>query len=207
MENKSQPWSGAAIVPLLVIEDPAQTEPLVGALVEGGLNLVEIALRTPGALHAIELAANTSGVKVAAGTVVRAEQFEQVRNAGAEFAVSPAFTSELADAAQAARVPWIPGIGSVSEALEARGCGFHHLKIYPADLLGGPGFVASLSAVFQDLTFMPSGGVSEQNFVEYISLPSVAAVSGSWIAPKQLISQGEFALITERAHRACEAIK
>lgn len=194
-------------MPLVVIEETSKTEPLLDALLAAGLNLVEIALRTPRAMDCIEIAARRTDVTVAAGTVLTAEQFSQVIEVGADFAVSPSFTSELSGAAAESGFPWIPGVASASEALTARSQGFDSLKIYPADLLGGPRFVNSLGAVFQDLSFMPSGGVSQENYLEYLSQPNVFAVSGSWIAPKDLIAQGDFAEITRRAKAAKDSAK
>lgn len=191
-------------MPLLVIDDPSQTDPLLDALAETGLNLVEIALRTPRALESVEIAAKREDFTVAAGTVLTTEQLNRVFKAGADFAVSPSFSEELSDAVSATGLPWIPGIASASEALAARNRGFTCVKIYPADLLGGPRFVQSLGAVFEDLSFMPSGGVSQENYLDYLSQPNVFAVSGSWIAPRNLIAQGEFAEITRRANQAWE---
>lgn len=171
------------------------------------MNLVEIALRTPRAMESLEIAAKRGDMTVAAGTVLTAEQFSQVIQAGADFAISPSFTAELSEAASESGFPWIPGVASASEALTARSQGFNSLKIYPAELLGGPSFVQSMGAVFQDLSFMPSGGVSQDNYLEYLSQPNVFAVSGSWIAPKDLIAQGEFAEITRRAKAAKESAK
>ena len=207
MSANSNPWTGSRIVPLVVIEETSQTEPLLDALLAAGLNLVEIALRTPRAMESLEIAAKRGDMTVAAGTVLTAEQFSQVIQAGADFAISPSFTVELSEAASESGFPWIPGVASASEALTARSQGFNSLKIYPAELLGGPSFVQSMGAVFQDLSFMPSGGVSQDNYLEYLSQPNVFAVSGSWIAPKDLIAQGEFAEITRRAKAAKESAK
>ena len=191
-------------MPLVVIEEPNHTEPLLDALLEAGLNLIEIALRTPRAIEAVEIAARRADMTVAAGTVLTAEQLQQVIQAGADFAVSPCFTTELSEAASNSGFPFIPGIASTSEAMTARNQGFSYLKIYPAEPLGGSRFVQSLSAVFQDLSFMPSGGVSQKNFLDYLSQHNVFAVSGSWIAPKDLISSGRFDQITRRAKHAKE---
>lgn len=191
-------------MPLVVIDEPSQTDQLLDALVKAGLTLVEIALRTPQALESVKIAAKREDLTVAAGTVLNASQFKQVLQAGADFAVSPAFTAELAEAASDSGLPWIPGIATASEALTARSQGFNSLKIYPADLLGGPRFAKSLGDVFQDLSFMPSGGVTQENFLDYLSQPNVFAVSGSWIAPRELISKGEFSEITRRAKEALE---
>ena len=207
MSANTNPWTGSRIVPLVVIEETSQTEPLLDALLAAGLNLVEIALRTPRAMESLEIAAKRGDMTVAAGTVLTAEQFSQVIQAGADFAISPSFTAELSEAASESGFPWIPGVASASEALTARSQGFSSLKIYPAELLGGPSFVQSMGAVFQDLSFMPSGGVSQDNYLEYLSQPNVFAVSGSWIAPKDLIAQGEFAEITRRARAAKESAK
>lgn len=202
-----QSWVGSRIVPLVVIEDPKHVAPLIDALLEAGLGLIEIALRTPRALEAIETAAKLGSMTVAAGTVVKVEQFASVRSAGAHFAVSPSFTPALAQASRLQGLPWIPGIASTSEAQSASEQGFDHLKIYPADLLGGPGFVSALGAVLPDLRFIPSGGVTQQNFSGYLSKPNVFAVSGSWIAPKELIASAQFTEITARARSAVALIQ
>lgn len=207
MSANSNPWSGTRIVPLVVIDDPRQTELLLDSLAEAGLNLVEIALRTPRAMDSIKIATQMGGFTVAAGTVLTPTQLNQVFEAGVDFAVSPSFSEELSDAVSVTGMPWIPGIASASEALAARNRGFKSVKIYPANLLGGPQFVQSLGAVFEDLSFMPSGGVSQENFLDYLSQSNVFAVSGSWIAPRNLIAQGEFAEITRRAKEALEKAK
>lgn len=200
------PWGAARIIPLLVIDQAEDVLPVTEALAEGGIKVFEIGLRTPAAIEAIRLAVRGGVGTVAAGTVTNATQLRQVIDAGAEFGVSPAFTPSLSKAVVDNKFPFIPGIGSVSEALAALEAGFSHQKLYPADLLGAEKFAKSLASVLPEISLMPSGGVGEHNLQTYLSQPNVFAVSGSWLAPQALVAERRFDEIRDRAREALELV-
>lgn len=200
------PWGTARIIPLLVIDLADDVLPVTEALADGGITVFEIGLRTPAAIDAIRLAVQAGVGTVAAGTVTNPEQLSQVIDAGAAFGVSPAFTPSLSKAVVDNNFPFIPGIGSVSEALAAWESGFAHQKLYPADLLGAEKFAKALASVLPDISLMPSGGVGEPNLQNYLAQPNVFAVSGSWLAPQALVAERRFDEIRDRARRALELV-
>lgn len=204
MTSQAQPWNGSKIVPLVVIDDPKDTEPLVNALLHGGLSVIEIGLRTPKALDALKIAAGLGTIKVAAGTITSVAQLVRVIDAGAEFGISPAWSDPVMAEVRKTDFPFIPGVATVAEALKALEHGYNHQKLYPADLLGAEKFAKSLAAVLPEISLLPSGGVSEQNLRTYLAEPNVFAVSGSWIAPRTLLQEKNFGEIAIRAARAVE---
>jgi 2-dehydro-3-deoxyphosphogluconate aldolase/(4S)-4-hydroxy-2-oxoglutarate aldolase len=191
------------VIPVIVIEDLADAVPLAQALVAGGLTVLEVTLRTPVALEAIALMrAALPDAMVGVGTVLNASQLNDAAAAGARFAVSPGLTDALADAALAQSVPLLPGIATVSEAMAARERGLRHLKFFPADAAGGAKFLSSLAAVIPDLSFCPTGGIGPGNAGDYLKLPNVACVGGSWMLPKDKVRAGDWAGITALAAAA-----
>ena len=200
------PWGAARIIPLLVIDRAEDVLPVTEALADGGITVFEIGLRTPAAIDAIRFAVQAGVGTVAAGTVTNPEQLSQVIDAGAAFGVSPAFTPSLSKAVLESNFPFIPGIGSVSEALVASESGFSHQKLYPADLLGAEKFANALASVLPEISLMPSGGVGEQNLQAYLMQPNVFAVSGSWLAPRALVAERRFEEIRVRARKAMELV-
>lgn len=198
----SRPWSGSKIMPLVVVDSSDQIKFVIDALLDAGVRVIEIGLRTPESLRALEIAVNYSDITVAAGTILTKEQLVTVMDAGVAFGVSPVLNPEVLELSSSLSFPLIPGIATVSEAQLASNFGYSSLKVYPADLLGEEKFIRAVSSVMPDLSMMPSGGVSEANMTTYLNEPNVFAVSGSWIAPRELIRSGNFKEMTAIASRA-----
>jgi 2-dehydro-3-deoxyphosphogluconate aldolase/(4S)-4-hydroxy-2-oxoglutarate aldolase len=182
----------ARIVPVFTVEDVAHAAPVGRALITAGMPIIEVTLRTPPGLDAIAAIAAIDGSMVGAGTVVTTQQVDSVAAAGAKFVVSPGFDPQVVARALDLGLLPIPGIATASEAQRALRLGLHLVKVFPAAQVGGPAFIAALSGPFPQLSFMPSGGVDEQTAPEYLELPSVAAVSGSWMLPRDLIAAERF---------------
>lgn len=186
------------VVPVIVIKDLATAVPLAKALVAGGVRVLEVTLRTPVAMEAIEMMAKeVPDAIVGAGTVTTPEQLAKVAAAGAQFAISPGLTRELLAAGKAGDIPLIPGIASISELMEGTGVGYTHFKFFPAEAAGGVKTLKSIHGPFSDIRFCPTGGINEKNYQEYLALPNVACVGGSWIVPDDAIAAGDWARITQ----------
>jgi 2-dehydro-3-deoxyphosphogluconate aldolase/(4S)-4-hydroxy-2-oxoglutarate aldolase len=196
----------APLIPVLHIENADHAEPVLHALEQAGIGAVEVTLRTAAALEAIARMrrAATSAI-VGAGTITRPEQFRQVCDAGAEFVVSPALTNELAEAALRLCIPYLPGVATPAEALRARELGFHELKFFPADLFGGVGFLRHVHPLFPELTFCPTGGVSNDNVRSYLNLGNVFAAGGVYLAPRAVIEAEQWTELSAIAQRAVAA--
>lgn len=195
--------TAAPVIPVLVIEDLAHAVPLAGALVAGGLPVLEITLRTSVALDAVRaIAAEVPDAIVGVGTVTRAEQFEESEGAGARFAVSPGLTPRLLAASRHCSLPFLPGVFSPSEALAARDEGFDRLKLFPAEQAGGLGMLRALSSPIPDLAFCPTGGIRPASVRDYLALPNVVCVGGSWVAPAEAVGLGDWDQITRLAAEA-----
>src|SRR3954451_21237908 len=171
------------VIPVLVIERVEDALPIARALVAGGLPVLEVTLRTPAALDAIRAMKQIDGAIVGAGTVLNPRQLDAAAEAGAEFAVSPGLTEALGKAAAQASVPLLPGVATASDVMRALDLGFSRLKFFPAMSAGGLPALKGLSAVFGNLTFCPTGGITIDNAPEWLALPSVACVGGSWLVP------------------------
>jgi 2-dehydro-3-deoxyphosphogluconate aldolase / (4S)-4-hydroxy-2-oxoglutarate aldolase len=207
MEDKTEKLLGVLklqpVVPVLVIDDAATAVPLARALVAGGLRAIEITLRTPAALEAIAaVARDVEGAVAGAGTVLDADQYRAVADAGAEFVVSPGTTQELLDAARRSSVPLLPGAATASEVMALREEGYRVLKFFPAEQAGGAAYLKSLSSPLAGMVFCPTGGISPANARDYLSLPNVVCVGGSWVAPKDLVAAGDWDGITRLAAEA-----
>ncbi|MEM6850848.1 MAG: bifunctional 4-hydroxy-2-oxoglutarate aldolase/2-dehydro-3-deoxy-phosphogluconate aldolase [Pseudomonadota bacterium] len=193
----------APVIPVVSIGDAAGAPALAAALVAGGLPVIEITLRTPAGLSAIEAAAKAQpDAVVGAGTVTNAEELEQVRAAGAQFAVSPGLTESLIAASRDVGLPLLPGVATASEAMRAMEAGFDRLKFFPAESAGGPAGLRGLGGPFPALCFCPTGGVTPENAATYLALDNVVCVGGSWVAPRALIDAGDWAAIERRARAA-----
>jgi len=193
------------VVPVVALSRADQAVPLARALHEGGLDVVEVTLRTDAALEAIRrIAAEVPGVVVGAGTVTRPADLEASRQAGARFAVSPGLVPDLARAAADSDLPFLPGVMTPSEAMAARDLGFTVLKLFPAKAAGGTGFLRALRGPLPDLRFCPTGGIDASSFRDYLALPNVITVGGSWVAPKAFIEAGWWERITRLAREARE---
>jgi 2-dehydro-3-deoxyphosphogluconate aldolase/(4S)-4-hydroxy-2-oxoglutarate aldolase len=191
------------VVPVLVVEDAATAVPLARALVAGGLRAIEITLRTPAALDAIAaVAREVEGAVAGAGTVLDAAQFRQSVDAGARFIVSPGTTQELLDAASRSPVPLLPGAATASEVMALREEGYSVMKFFPAEQAGGAAYLKSLSSPLAGAQFCPTGGITAKNARDYLSLPNVVCVGGSWVAPADLVAAGDWDGITRLAAEA-----
>lgn len=192
----------APVIPVLVIDDPAQARPLAEALVAGGLTVLEVTLRTPAALDAIREMKQVAGAIVGAGTVLNKAQLDAALDAGAEFIVSPGLTDNLSRSAIAAQVPYLPGIATTSDIMRGLDLGLNRFKFFPAMASGGTPTLKAFAAVFGEVRFCPTGGVTEQTAPEWLALDAVLCVGGSWIVP-----QGPFdAEAVEAAARRARAL-
>lgn len=191
------------VVPVLVVDDVDSAVSLARALVAGGLKAIEVTLRTPAGLGAIRaIADQVEGAVPGAGTVLDPAQYKQAVDAGSQFIVSPGATLELLDYAKKSDVPLLPGAATASEVMSLREEGYRVLKFFPAEQAGGAPYLKSLSSPIQDVVFCPTGGVNLKNANDYLSLPNVVCVGGSWVAPKDLVAKGDWAGITKLASEA-----
>jgi 2-dehydro-3-deoxyphosphogluconate aldolase/(4S)-4-hydroxy-2-oxoglutarate aldolase len=191
------------VIPVLVVEDVAHAVPMAKALVAGGLTALEVTLRTKSAMEVVERIANeVPEAIIGVGTVTRPEQFEQVKGAGAKFVVSPGLTPTLAQAAKDNEMPYLPGAVTASEIIMAMELGITDLKFFPAGTSGGPAALKGFSSVFSEIRFCPTGGVKPDNMKDYLSLPNVATVGGTWLVTPDLLANGDWATITRLASEA-----
>lgn len=195
---------GQPVIPVLKIDDVAHAAPLARALARGGLRVIEITLRTPAALEAIEAASKVPDAVVGAGTILNAHQFHQAVAAGSRFIVSPGLTTQLLDAASASVVPLLPGAVSPSEIMAAREAGLDFLKFFPAEQSGGVPYLKALASPFAGVRFCPTGGIAANNARDYLSLPNVVCVGGSWTAPDALVQAGKWDEIEALAREAAK---
>ncbi|MDN3639299.1 bifunctional 4-hydroxy-2-oxoglutarate aldolase/2-dehydro-3-deoxy-phosphogluconate aldolase [Simiduia curdlanivorans] len=195
--------NAAPVVPVMVIEKIEHAVPLARALVAGGLPVLEITLRTDCALEAIkQIKAEVEGAIVGAGTVNTPADVERAVAAGSEFLVSPGSTPALIDAAIASGVPLLPGVNSPSEVMALMERGLRYLKFFPAEAAGGVPMLKSISGPLPQVKFCPTGGVSLKNLNDYLGLPNVVCVGGSWMAPVELMRAGDWAGIEKLAREA-----
>lgn len=193
----------APVVPVVIVDDLAHAVPMARALVAGGIRSIEVTLRTPCALDAIRaIAHEVEGAVVGVGTVLDAAQLEAARVAGARFAVSPGVSPKLLDAADASELPLLPGVATAGEAMSLLERGYRHLKLFPAVPVGGAKLLASLASPLPQLRFCPTGGIKPGNAAEFLALPNVACVGGSWLTPNDKLVAGDWAAITQLAREA-----
>ncbi len=196
--------SAAPVVPVIVLDDIDAAAPLADALVKGGLPALEVTLRTPNALAIIKEMAGIEGAFVGSGTVRNKKQIEQSIEAGATFMVSPGAPSTLLADAEAYDVPLLPGVSTATEAMAAADAGYSYLKLFPAEAVGGAKLLKSFASPLPDLKFCPTGGVSPENALNYLSLPNVVCVGGSWVVPNEAIKNREFDKIEALAREAAQ---
>ena len=198
-----RPAFRSRVVPVIVLNVPAHALPLAHALLEGGVDVMEITLRHESALAAIEaVARGLPEMHLGAGTVTRVADVQRVIDAGARFALSPGCTDALVDAVRAARLPFIPGVMTPGEVLAAREHGFTLMKLFPAAQAGGIAMLKALGAPIPDVQFCPTGGVSIETLADFLALPNVAMAGGSWLTPADALAQGDWARITRLAREA-----
>jgi 2-dehydro-3-deoxyphosphogluconate aldolase/(4S)-4-hydroxy-2-oxoglutarate aldolase len=197
--------TAAPVVPVLTIEDRTAAIPLARALVAGGLRAIEVTLRTEAGLECIRaIAAEVEGCNVGAGTVLEPAQVKEAVGAGATFLVSPGASPKLIAAARDASIPFLPGVATAGEAMSLAEHGFTTLKFFPAEPAGGTAYLKALAAPLPALRFCPTGGVSAGNAADYLALPNVVCVGGSWVAPADALAQGNWTRITALSREAAQ---
>jgi 2-dehydro-3-deoxyphosphogluconate aldolase/(4S)-4-hydroxy-2-oxoglutarate aldolase len=195
-----QVMQDAPVIPVIVLNDLAHAVPMARALVAGGVRMLEVTLRTPQALAGIEaIAKHVPEAVIGAGTVRNKADVQAAANAGARFAVSPGYTSAVGQACRDLGLALLPGVATGSEIMMAQEEGFTELKFFPAMQAGGPAMLKAWSGPFFDVRFCPTGGVSLQNASEFLALPNVVCVGGSWLVPADAIAKGDWAKITQLA--------
>jgi 2-dehydro-3-deoxyphosphogluconate aldolase/(4S)-4-hydroxy-2-oxoglutarate aldolase len=196
-------FRGTTVIPVLTIEREAYAVPLARALCEGGLKIIEVTFRTEAAAASIAaIRSELPQVTVGAGTLLRAKDVSEAVRAGAQFLVSPGTTPELAGAALATELPYLPGVATPSEIMAARSLGICVMKLFPAEALGGIALLRALAPVFPGIAFCPTGGIDERSAEHYLALPNVPMVGGSWMAPRDAIAAGDWTRIRRLAERA-----
>ncbi|CAK7285104.1 KHG/KDPG aldolase [Streptomyces misionensis JCM 4497] len=191
------------VVPVVVLPDASVAVPLARALVAGGLPAIEVTLRTPGALDAIRaIAEEVPQAVVGAGTVITAEQVDACVAAGARFLVSPGWTPSLLDAMRASGVPFLPGVSTASEVVALLERGVRDMKFFPARAAGGTEYLRSLAGPLPQARFCPTGGIGPATAPEYLALPNVGCVGGSWMVPADAVAERDWARIEALARGA-----
>lgn len=201
MLNAREVMAVSKIIPVMSVNSVDEALHLCEALIEGGISIFEITLRTPCALDAIKAVAKEfPNATTGAGTVLNTEQFKKVEDAGATFAISPGLTKSLAEYKNA--IPLLPGVASASEIMQGLEYGFDTFKLFPANIVGGVNALKSFGAPFGDVVFCPTGGVNAANAKEYLSLKNVLCVGGSWIVPAEALAEKNFAEVTRLTREA-----
>jgi 2-dehydro-3-deoxyphosphogluconate aldolase/(4S)-4-hydroxy-2-oxoglutarate aldolase len=191
------------VVPVVTIRDAAQAVPLAEALLEGGVAVIEVTLRTPVALEAMErIASRVSGMTVLAGTVCTPVQVGDSLRAGAAALVSPGLTGRLAAAVEVHRATWLPGVASASDIMRGLDLGLDRFKLFPASVAGGPDALRAFAGPFPEIRFCPTGGIERESAAGYLALSNVACVGGSWVAPDRLVAAADWAAIRANAGAA-----
>ncbi|MGW8743093.1 bifunctional 4-hydroxy-2-oxoglutarate aldolase/2-dehydro-3-deoxy-phosphogluconate aldolase [Streptomyces sp. WAC 04229] len=193
----------APVVPVVVVDDLADAVPLARALVAGGLPAIEVTLRTPVAVDAIRaIADEVPGAVVGAGTVITPDQVGEVVAAGARFLVSPGWTDVLLDAMRASGVPFLPGVSTTSEVVALLERGVREMKFFPAEAAGGTAYLKALAAPLPQARFCPTGGIGPDSAPDYLALPNVGCVGGSWMLPKDAVSGRDWGRVEALARAA-----
>lgn len=200
-----QVMQDAPVIPVIVLNDVAHAVPLARALVAGGIRMLEVTLRTPQALACIErIAKEVPDAVVGAGTVRSAADAAAAAKAGARFAVSPGYTQAVGRACRDMGLPLLPGVATGSEIMMAQEDGFTELKFFPAMQAGGSALLKAWSGPFFDITFCPTGGLTLANAPEFLALPNVQCVGGSWLTPVDAMVSGDWVRITQLAKEASQ---
>ena len=199
MSNIETVIGTSPVIPVLVIDDVTVAEPLARALVQGGLCVLEVTLRTPAALEAIKRMKCVEGALVGAGTILGAADANRAVEAGASFLVSPGLIGSLLPASQELGVPLLPGVATATEVMRGLEQGLTAFKFFPAEAAGGLAMLRSFAGPFPQVGFCPTGGIDTSNVKDYLALPNVACAGGSWVAPRSLVSTRDWAAITALA--------
>ncbi|MGP9437735.1 bifunctional 4-hydroxy-2-oxoglutarate aldolase/2-dehydro-3-deoxy-phosphogluconate aldolase [Ewingella sp. AOP8-B2-18] len=196
------------VVPVIVINKLEHAVPLAKALVAGGVRVLEVTLRTACAVDAIKaIAKEVPDAIIGAGTVLNPEQLAEVTAAGAQFAISPGLTEPLLKAANAGPIPLIPGISTVSELMLGLDAGLREFKFFPAEANGGVKALQAIAGPFPQVRFCPTGGITPNNYRDYLALKSVLCIGGSWLVPADALESGDYARITQLAQEAVAGAK
>ena len=200
-----QVMQDAPVIPVIVLTDVAHAVPMARALLAGGIRMLEVTLRTPQALACMEaIAKEVPGAVVGAGTVRSAADAAAAAKAGAQFAVSPGYTRTVGQACRDHGLSLLPGVATGSEIMMAQEDGYTELKFFPAMQAGGPAMLKAWAGPFFDVKFCPTGGVTPGNAAEFLALPNVACVGGSWLVPADALAQGDWARIEALAREAAQ---
>jgi 2-dehydro-3-deoxyphosphogluconate aldolase/(4S)-4-hydroxy-2-oxoglutarate aldolase len=200
-----QVMQDAPVIPVIVLHNVAHAVPMARALVAGGIRMLEVTLRTPQALACMEaIAQEVPGAVVGAGTVRSAADAAAAAKAGARFAVSPGYTQTVGQACRDHGLSLLPGVATGSEIMMAQEDGYTELKFFPAMQAGGSAMLKAWGGPFFDVKFCPTGGVTPGNALEFLSLPNVACVGGSWLVPADALAQGDWARIEKLAREASQ---
>ena len=203
--RKSRDLCGLApVIPVLVIDDIAHARPLAEALVKGGLPVLEVTLRTPAAIEAIKVMAEVEGGVVGAGTLLKPSDVKAAVKAGARFGVSPGVTKRLAEACEDHDLPLLGGVATVTEAMRMLERGYEVCKFFPAEANGGASALKAFAGPLPQVSFCPTGGVTPQNAPDYLALPNVLCVGGSWVADARLMQAGRWDEIEALARTASQ---
>lgn len=196
------------IIPVIAIDNADEAVNLANALIEGGINILEITLRTPAALEAIErIATHCRNAVVGAGTVLNATDLKRVNDAGAQFSISPGMTPSLLQSAKAMNATLLPGAATATDIMMGLEHGYDRFKLFPAISAGGITALKSFAGPFQNVKFCPTGGVNADNAADFLSLDNVLCIGGSWVAPSHLINNKDYAQITQVTKTTIQAIK
>lgn len=198
--------AAARVLPVVVLEDPGVVPDLCAALLDGGISCIEITFRTNAASAALAAASEVAGMLVGAGTVLTVGQARAAAEAGAAFAFAPGTDDDVVRACAELGLPFFPGVATPSEVGHALRLGRTTMKVFPASMLGGPGFVRAISATFPQARFIPTGGVDAGSLASYLAVPAVVACGGSWICEPRLLQEGRFEEVSRRARAAVEAL-
>ncbi len=191
------------VMPVIVINQLEHAVPLAKALLAGGITVVEVTLRTACAIEAIKaIAKEVPEAVIGAGTVLNPSQLAEVTEAGAQFAISPGLTDSLLNAANAGTIPLIPGLSTVSEMMTGIDAGFHEFKFFPAEANGGVKALQAIAGPFPQVRFCPTGGITSDNYRDYLALKNVLCIGGSWLVPADALENGDYDRITQLAREA-----
>ena len=206
--SAEQILTSGPVVPVIVINKLEHAVPLAKALVAGGVRVLEVTLRTACAVEAIKaIAKEVPDAIIGAGTVLNPEQLAEVTAAGAQFAISPGLTEPLLKAANAGPIPLIPGISTVSELMLGLDAGLREFKFFPAEANGGVKALQAIAGPFPQVRFCPTGGITPNNYRDYLALKSVLCIGGSWLVPADALESGDYARITQLAQEAVAGAK
>lgn len=191
------------VVPVVALDDPSDAVPLANALIDGGIEVIELTLRTPNALDVVKALMDADhDIMLGVGTVISTAQVEHCAKIGVDFIVTPGTTPRLADAIEANRVPCVPGISTVGEAVAMIERGYKTVKFFPAEAAGGVSTLKAIGGPLPQLSFMPTGGIGRDDVRRYLDLPSVVCVGGSWVTDKASLANRDWAAITRNAKLA-----